>query len=235
MGNGAPRVAAIVAHTDRFGYSGAMTRHPTILFDLDGTLIDSVRLILDSYAHTLAAHGLPPCAEAELRRTMGVPLRAQLATWARDEAHLDALVATYRAHNLAWHDRLVVAYDGVVEAVRALAARGVAIGVVTGKTHEGAVRGLRLVGLLDAVGVILGCDDVARPKPHPEHALAALAALGRPAEGAILVGDSLHDLACGRAAGLRVAAVTWGACDRDTLAAGEPDVWIERPEQLAGL
>ncbi|MEP6574638.1 MAG: HAD hydrolase-like protein, partial [Gemmatimonadota bacterium] len=89
----------------------------TVLFDLDGTLIDSIRLILDSYHHTLATHGLPPRSEAEVLFGIGIPLRVQLAKYAESENEVDALIATYRTFNLANHDRMVRAYPGVVEMV----------------------------------------------------------------------------------------------------------------------
>src|SRR6266581_1252348 len=78
----------------------AMPALQTMLFDLDGTLIDSVRLILDSYHHTLATHGLPPRTDEEWLRGVGTPLPVQFADWAEDPDTLEALIATYREYNL---------------------------------------------------------------------------------------------------------------------------------------
>jgi pyrophosphatase PpaX len=75
-------------------YVSRMPPIRTVLFDLDGTLIDSVRLILDSYHHTLAAHGLPPRTDEEWLRGVGTPLTAQFAEWSGDRAKLEALIAT---------------------------------------------------------------------------------------------------------------------------------------------
>ena len=86
----------------------------TVLFDLDGTLIDSVRLILDSYHHTLAAHGLPPRTDEDWLRGVGTPLSVQFAEWRDDRGTLEAMIATYREYNLAHHDRMVTVYPGVV-------------------------------------------------------------------------------------------------------------------------
>src|ERR671916_926322 len=102
----------------------------TVLFDLDGTLIDSVRLILDSYHHALARHGLPARTDEEWLRGVGTPLRVQLAEWRDDPDTLEALIATYREYNLEHHDRMVTVYPGVVDAVRTLRGRGVATGLV---------------------------------------------------------------------------------------------------------
>ena len=84
----------------------------TVLFDLDGTLIDSVRLILDSYHHTLATHGLPPRSDEEWLAGVGTPLTAQFAAWRDDPETLQALIATYREYNLKHHDRMVTVYPG---------------------------------------------------------------------------------------------------------------------------
>ena len=89
----------------------------TVLFDLDGTLIDSIRLILDSYHHTLAVHGLPPRSDEEWLRGVGTPLHVQFAEWRHERDQLDAMIATYRAYNLAHHDRMVTVYPGVVPAI----------------------------------------------------------------------------------------------------------------------
>ena len=105
----------------------------TFLFDLDGTLIDSVRLILDSYHHTLAAHGLPPRSDDEWLRGVGTPLTTQFAEW-RDSGLLDALVATYREYNLAHHDRMLIA-EVIVRATEQLL---VAVGALE-KNRDGTV------------------------------------------------------------------------------------------------
>ena len=127
----------------------------TFLFDLDGTLIDSVRLILDSYHHTLATHGLPPRTDDDWLKGVGTPLRVQFADWGHEPERLEALIATYREYNLANHDRMVTIYPGVLEAIREVKVRGLRTGLVTSKNQQGAVRGLRLVGLDDLIDVMV--------------------------------------------------------------------------------
>src|ERR1041385_315444 len=95
-----------------------MIRLTTFLFDLDGTLLDSVRLILDSYHHTHRVHGLPPRSDAEWLAGLGPPLRVQFLGSVRDDLPMDQLVATYRDFNLGNHDQMASAYPGVVEVVR---------------------------------------------------------------------------------------------------------------------
>ncbi len=166
---------------------------------------------------------------------LGTPLWVQFRHFTEDPAEIEAMVATYRAYNLAHHDELVRPYDGVVEAVRALRARKKTLGLVTSKMRSGALRGLRVAGLEDAFQVIVGADEVTHPKPHPEPVLMALERLRAPAAGAVFVGDSRHDLECGRAAGVKTAAVLWGPFDRAHLADLEPDYWLETPADLTLL
>jgi pyrophosphatase PpaX len=207
----------------------------TVLFDLDGTLIDSIRLILDSYHHTLAVHELPARSDEHWLAGLGTPLLVQFRDWCDDPVRLDAMVATYREYNLSHHDAMVTAYPGAVDMVRAIRRAGLRTGLVTSKNRGGALRGLRHVGLADAIELIVGADEVEHPKPHPEPIELALQRLGERAEGAIYVGDSIHDMASGRAAGVRTGAVLWGPFDRQHLACTAPDHWLERPEDLLAL
>lgn len=204
----------------------------TVLFDLDGTLIDSVRLILDSYHHTLAVHGLPPRTDEEWLRGVGTPLTAQLAEWRDDRGTLEAMIATYREYNLAHHDRMVTVYPGVVDAVREIKAAGLQTGLVTSKNRQGALRGLRLVGLEALMDVMVCADEVTNPKPHPEPVEKALALLGADPATTVYVGDSIHDMRAGRAAGVRTAAVLWGPFGRSHLEDAEPDWWLASPQEL---
>ena len=207
----------------------------TVLFDLDGTLIDSVRLILDSYHHTLATHGLPPRSDDEWLAGVGTPLTVQFADWRDDPATLQALIATYREYNLKHHDRMVTVYPGVVEAVRALKEDGIATGLVTSKNRAGALRGLTLVQLEALMDVLVCADEVENPKPHPEPVEKAVRLLSADPRATVYVGDSVHDMLSGRAAGVRTAAVLWGPFGRAHLEGAQPDYWLERPEELLTL
>jgi len=212
-----------------------MPRYPAVLFDLDGTLLDSVRLILDSYHHTLANHGLPARTDDHWLAGLGTPLRVQFREWGDDPAQIEAMVLTYREYNLTHHDQQVSPYPGVVEMVRAVRTRGHRTALVTSKNREGASRGLRVIGLDDTMEVIVGADDVVNPKPHPEPVHRALEALGVAPEDALFVGDSLHDMHSGRAAGTATAAVLWGPFDRAHLEPSAPDHWLAAPGDLLRL
>jgi len=119
--------------------------------------------------------------------------------------------------------------------VRELRHKGKTLGLVTSKMRSGAVRGLQVAGLEDAFAVIVGADEVTHPKPHPEPVLQALERLRAPATDTVFIGDSRHDIECGRAAGVKTAAVLWGPFDRAYLADAQPDYWLERPEDLSIL
>ena len=206
-----------------------------VLFDLDGTLIDSMELIRRSYWHALRVHRGSEPELAHWLEGVGRPLRWQFARVAHDPEEIEAMLATYRAYNLAHHDGAVRAFPGAVEAVQALAQRGLALGIVTSKLHASARRGLALCGFEGLFRAVVASDDVSEHKPHPAPVRAALAELGVAADEAVMVGDSPHDLAAGRAAGTRTAAVAWGPFPEAALRATPHDLWLARPEEIARL
>lgn len=209
-------------------------RFATYLFDLDGTLLDSVELILASYRHTALVHTGSAPDDAVWLAGLGTPLRTQLRHLSADPAEIAAMVETYREHNLTNHDAMVRPYDGIVEVVRALAARA-ELGLVTSKLRDGALRGLHRAGLEDAFDVVVGADDVSLHKPDPAPVLAALERLGAERSTAVFIGDSPHDMAAGRAAGVHTAAALWGPFSRDALEPHHPDFWLTTPADIARL
>jgi pyrophosphatase PpaX len=212
-----------------------MAKPQIILFDLDGTLIDSVRLILDSYHHTMRAHGLPARTDDDWLSGLGTPLSVQFADWGNDPETLQALIATYRDYNLEHHDRMVTVYPGVVDAVQAIRAAGVRTGLVTSKNRRGALRGLGLAGLESMMDVLVCADEVTNPKPHPEPVEKAVKMLGGILRETIYVGDSIHDMQSGRAAGVLTAAALWGPFGRSHLDRAMPDYWLDAPSDLTTL
>jgi pyrophosphatase PpaX len=206
-----------------------------ILFDLDGTLIDSIRLILDSYHHAMRCNGLAARTDEHWLGGLGTPLKVQFAEWQDDPVMLEALIATYREYNLANHDSMVTVYPGVVDAIRTIRAAGVRTGLVTSKNRPGALRGLGLAGLVDMMDVLVCADEVTNPKPHPEPVEKAVTILNGDVGETIYVGDSIHDMQSGRAAGVRTAAALWGPFGRSHLDGAAPDFWLETPAELPGL
>src|SRR5260370_18450950 len=116
----------------------------TFLFDLDGTLIDSIELILRSYRHTMRQHRSEQPSADVWMQGLGTPLWVQFRQFTEDPAEIEAMVATYRAYNLAHHDELVRPYDGVVEAVPALRDRGKTLGLRPSKIPSAPCARLRV-------------------------------------------------------------------------------------------
>jgi pyrophosphatase PpaX len=208
-------------------------RFDAVLFDLDGTLIDSEQLILASYRHTMQAHlgHVPP--EDAWKATIGQPLVVQMKMFAADEDEAAAMIRTYVEHNLANHDDYVRQFPGVLPVVEEIRRSGVSLGIVTSKKGRATRMGLARCELpAEWFGAIVTADDVTRHKPEPEPVLTALQWMGVGADRALFVGDSTHDMRSGRAAGVTTAAALWGPYTRSQLEPTDPDIWLEAPEDL---
>ncbi len=210
-------------------------RFAAVLFDFDGTLIDSTHLILESYHHTMRVHRGTSLPDAEWIKGLGTPLRVQFRRFTDDPAEVQRMIETYRDWNLSHHDAMVRAFPGAVRAVTDLKAHGARLAIVTSKNRHGVERGLTLCGFDGLFDAIVTSDDLEASKPDPAPVVAALARLAAPAATALFVGDSPHDIAAGRDAGTRTAACLWGPFERDTLAAERPDHWLASFEELLPL
>jgi pyrophosphatase PpaX len=208
-----------------------------VFFDLDGTLADTIELILRSYRHTMRTHlGEAPPDEHWLA-TSGMPLRDQLKGFARSAPEAEAMLETYTTFQRAVHDESVRPFPGASDVLGALRAGGARLAVVTSKRRVVARRTMEVCGIWGAVDLVVGADDVTRGKPDPEPVFRALDALELRAqpEQVLFVGDSPFDLKAGRAAGTRTAAVSWGAFERDALEAERPDYFLDALEELLGI
>lgn len=215
----------------RWGYDRQM-RFPVVLFDLDGTLIDSGPIILASMRHAaLTVLGTEPDEEL-VRSAIGGPgLIAQMRDL--DPERVDELVEAYRAHNEPLHDTLE-SFDGVLDLLGVLRAEGRRLGIVTAKrraTVELAFR--RFPALRDAFDVVVGAEDTVRHKPDPDPVLAALDRLGAAPEDAAYVGDSPFDVRAAKAAGTFAVAVGWGGIHAaERLAEEAPDALVHSTAEL---
>ena len=204
----------------------------TVLFDLDGTLIDSVDLIVQSARHAFEVCGEPVPPDAEWLADLGMPLKAMFGRFGATGERLDRLIAGYREFQGVHHDRLVRPYSEVTETLDRLAGAGYRLAIVTSKVEHLAVRGLDLVGLGGRFETIVGMEACRNHKPHPEPVELALDRLQiRPAD-AVFVGDSPHDMAAGRAAGTRTAAALWGPFTREQLEPSRPDWFLGTISEL---
>ena len=202
-----------------------------VLFDLDGTLIDSVPLIVASMQHAFAGRERAP-TEKEWVALIGTPLEAMIRRWGEDEADVALLRERYKEHQWAHHDSMVRAFPGVPEVLDALAARGVRMAVVTSKLESSARRSLEFLGLVRYFEAVVGLESTVRHKPDPEPVRHALDRLEAVADGAAFVGDSPHDVVAGNAAGVATVAALWGPFTRDELAPAHPRAWAARVSDL---
>lgn len=213
--------------------SGPASRVQAVLFDLDGTLVDTIGLILASFRYATEKVLGAPLPDDVLLRDIGTPLIAQMADISAP--HADELVRVYREHNNIHHDTMAAEYPGTEAALRGLKEAGYPIGVVTSKLNAGAQRGLRLFGLDSYIDFIVGADDVAVHKPDPYPLIHAAAILGIPLENCIYIGDSPHDMAAAVAGGAVSAAALWGPFDRDVVLAQRPDYELSCVSDLLPL
>lgn len=205
-----------------------------LLFDLDGTLIDSIELIVNSFKHAYTGRPRVP-TDADLVLGIGTPLADQFRPWCDGDAELDALVERYRDYQREHHDRLVHAYPGVAATLARLHARKHPMAVVTSKSEALAARGLAHAKLDTFFDAVVGLESCTRHKPDPEPVLTALDRLGRAPSGAFFIGDSPHDILSGNAAGVATVAALWGPFTREQLEPARPTLWLERIEDLEAL
>lgn len=198
----------------------------TLLFDLDGTLINTNELIIETFKKTLAEF-LPErsFSREEILQFIGPPLTETFANLAPER--VEEMIAFYREFNIAHHDDLVLEYDGVYEAIRALYEEDYKLAVVSTKMYDVIMKGLKLTGLDKYFQVVIGLDQVKEAKPDPEGIEMALALLGSEASEAIMVGDNFHDIYAGKNAGTKTAAVSWCIKGPDYLTQFEPDYMLK--------
>lgn len=202
-------------------------RFDAVLFDLDGTLIDSTELIVRSYQHTLRELAQREPSRESIISGFGTPLVDNLHRLSPNPSLVPQMVDVYSEYNERHHDELVTPFAAATEAVRRLRAAGVPLAIVTGKRRRYAQMGLRLAGLDAHFDAVIPPECTERGKPDPEPVRAALRKLEVEPDRALFVGDSPHDVAAARAAGVAAAAVAWGPFERSVLEAAGPDHWLD--------
>jgi pyrophosphatase PpaX len=205
-----------------------------VLFDLDGTLLDSIGLLLDCMEHAFTGRAVIP-SRAAWTAGIGTPLRDQMRGFGVAEHELEAVVARYRMHQDEHLERRTSLFPGARESVEALRASGVPVGVVTSKGRGMTERSLVHVGMLELFDVLVTATDTVRHKPDPLPVQHALAQLGVAPHRALFVGDSTHDMNAGRAAGTFTGAALWGPFSREQLAVTQPTHWLQELPQVTQL
>jgi pyrophosphatase PpaX len=211
----------------------AATRLRVVLFDLDGTLIDSTELIVSSFEHTYKAMGRIMTLE-QITADLGMPLRDTLARYFRGD-ELESALQTYLAFNLQRHDEGVRQMAGVAALVGRLSDGGLRLGVVTSKMRDTALRGLSLCHLVRPFEVVVAKEDTRRHKPDSEPLIYALAAFEADAAECAYVGDTPLDIEAARGAGVRAVAALWRPVPESTFVSWQPDAYAKTPEEAADI
>ncbi|SFD96267.1 pyrophosphatase PpaX [Lentibacillus persicus] len=204
----------------------------TILFDLDGTLIDTNELIIASFIHTFNQYGKHITREQAIE-FIGPPLKESLSI--ADPEMADDMIETYRQHNVTNHDDYVTAFPNVSSTLKELLNRNIQLGVVTTKMRGTVEMGLQTTGLNNYFDTIVTLDDVTYAKPHPEPVVKAMTSLGASPETTLMVGDNSHDIEAGHNAGVKTAGVAWSLKGKETLLTYKPSYMLDDMHDLLGI
>ena len=209
-------------------------RFPVVLFDLDGTIVDSGWMILASYRHatqTVLGRRIP---DEELMARVGAGnLVEQMADFDADRA--EELAHAYREFYAPLHSELQ-AFPGMIELLRRLDGEGRRLGVVSAKRADIVQLAFDALGFGDVMDVVVGSDEAPRGKPHPDQILIALDRLDADPDDTAYVGDAPFDVAAAKAAGVHAIGVTWGGIHtRERMEAEGPDAVVDTAEELYAL
>jgi pyrophosphatase PpaX len=202
----------------------------TILFDLDGTLIDTNELIISTYLHTLEKYYPGKYKREDVLPFLGPTLHEVFENM--NPERVEEMILEYRTYNLANHDLLVKEFVGVMETIETLKKKGYKLAIVTTKREDVAFKGLRLMNLDPFFDVMIAYDHVKKVKPDPEPIFLALEKLNSKPEETLMVGDNFHDVLAGKNAGTKTAGVAWTIKGRDYLAKFDPDYMLENMTDL---
>ena len=206
-------------------------RFPIVLFDLDGTIVDSGWIILASYRHaTTTVLGRDYPDDVLLARVGAGDLEEQMREF--DAERSDELARAYREFYAPLHSELQ-AFPGMLELLRRLDEEGRTLGIVSAKRHDIVQLALDALGFGDTLDIVVGSDEAPRGKPHPDQILLALNRLGADPDQTAYVGDAPFDVAAAKAAGVHAVGVTWGGIHTRERMEGEgPDAVVDTAEEL---
>jgi pyrophosphatase PpaX len=208
-----------------------MTKFKGLIFDLDGTLSDSVAMILRSSQSVHEKMGLP-WDKAAAESFIGKPLYETAAAFAPGRE--DEYVKTFGEFNMLYMPKMIKPFPGTPSLLATLQQRGVELAIVTSRLQWGADWSAEILGIESYFTAILGVEATEKHKPNPEPALLALEKLGVKAEDAAFIGDAAVDIACGKAAGMKTIGVGWGVLG-DKLKDAEPDYFVPTVNALSHL
>ncbi len=200
-----------------------------ILFDLDGTLLDSIPFIGLSFEHTFNHLGLP-WNEEEVLNTIGLPLR-DVAKHYADQDH-EEFLAVFAEFQVKNQERLLKPFPEAKRTLNQILQKGYHTGIVTSKRRKATRESLALTGLDRYLDVVVAVEDTSKPKPNPDSVLWALEQLKTSPEKGVYIGDSIFDIMTGKNAGVATIGVTWGIAARDALEEQQPDFLVDSWQEL---
>ncbi len=210
------------------------TNETTVLFDLDGTLVNSLPLIKHTYFKVFKDMGIN-WGNDDVMKWIGRTLK-DIAVHFAGEEQAEQFIENYQRHYYCEHDKYITLFPGTSAMLDRLKRKGIKIGVVTSKGRPGTMKALEFTGIAKYMDVVVTAQDVIKHKPFPEPVLKALEILGAGRSGAFYIGDSGFDIEAGNAAGVRSLGVTWGICTADELIAYKPfgilDKWADLENYL---
>lgn len=209
-----------------------LKRYRAVLFDLDGTLIDTNELIVSSFLHTLDQHTPGKYSRKDVLAIMGRPLLEQMQIF--DAKQAEEMVQTYQIYNVEKHDELVRDFPQVREVLHDLYQAGILLAVVSNKRRKVVEMGLKLYGLDQWMSSIVCAGEGIPAKPEPAMLQVALEELGVDPTEALMVGDTKYDMIAGKLAGVDQVAVAW-SLHPEELRKESPSYWIEEMQELCNV
>jgi pyrophosphatase PpaX len=205
--------------------------YQAVVFDLDGTVVDSVELIVVSFQHAIREVLGREISREDAIAWVGMPLREQMERFSPERA--DELVEVYREFNHREHDRMLTLYEGIQDLLYSLRKAGAKVGLVTSKSRFTTQMAFDLTGIEVYFDATICAGEARGNKPSPDPILACLEQMGVKPSAAAYVGDSPSDIQAALAAGVVAIGVTWGVFSADRLVAEKPDVLVHTIPELA--
>jgi len=213
-----------------------MAKINTVLFDFDGTIMDTNNVILQSWQHTFRTLEGKERPEEEILGTFGEPLHVTMKKFL-PHIPLEEGVKTYRSYHYEKFTDLIEVFPGILELLAELKARGYKLGIVTSRLRHTTEIGLDKYHMGQYFDAVVTADDTDKHKPDPEPVNMALEKLGSKPEEAIMIGDSMFDVLCAKNAGVKAAIVSWALAvsEEDLNGENAPDFVLENAEDLLGI
>jgi pyrophosphatase PpaX len=213
-----------------------MTKINTVLFDFDGTIMNTNDVILQSWQHTFRTVEGKERPQEEIIETFGEPLYVTMEKLL-PQIPAEEGVKIYRSYHYDNFTELIEIFPGILELLKELKRRGFKTGIVTSRLRHTTEIGLKKYNMEQYFDAIVTCDDTDKHKPDPEPVNIALAKIGSKPEEAVMIGDSMFDIICAKNAGVKAALVSWALAVSEEDKSGEnaPDYILEKAEDLLDI